>query len=79
MYEDDGMTSAYATNGDVRVTTFVWDEGKRTLKWSVEGGQEQYEKGNDYTQVRVALFEAGAGPASRSKVSRIGAGGRIAV
>ena len=79
MYEDDGMTNAYATDRDVRTTSFVWDEAQRTLKWSVAGGQKQYDKGNDYTQVRVALFELGARGVLRSKVGQIGAGGHFAM
>ena len=76
-YEDDGSSNDYANSGNVRVTLLVWNDAKCTLMWNVAGGEERYKGGNDYTDVRVALYRAGAKGVVRSKVVKIGISGQI--
>ena len=82
LYEDDGMTTDYATKGDVRSTVLQWSEKKKTLAWSVEGGKSQYgPEANDYTELRVAWYapNASTGGVVRSKAVTIGRGGTLAM
>ena len=73
--EDDGISNDYVS-GNVRVTSFIWKEESQMLEWNVDGGEKMYANGNDYTEIRVALYEKGK-EVVRSKVVKIGASGQI--
>ena len=73
--EDDGISNNYVS-GNVRVTSFIWKEESQMLLWNVDGGEKMYANGNDYTEIRVALYEKGK-EVVRSKVVKIGTSGQI--
>ena len=77
MYEDDGTSNDYTNSGNFRVTSFLWNDGTGTLKWKVDGGKKSYNGGNDYTDIRIALYDAGSKDAIRSKTVKIGRKGEV--
>lgn len=79
LYEDDGMSNDYANSRNFRVTSLIWNDTKSTLMWNVDGGEKSYKDGNDYTEIRAALYNVGATAVVRSKVVKIGTSGQIVI
>ena len=79
LHEDDGFSNDYATSGNVRVTSLIWDDANQLLKWNVIGGEKRYPNGNDYTEIRVALYEKDAKGVVRSGIVDINESGQIAM
>ena len=77
MYEDDGTSNDYTNSGNIRVTSYLWNDGEGTLKWNVDGGEKSYSGGNDYTDIRIALYDTGSKDVVRSKTVQIGVKGEI--
>ena len=77
LYEDDGASNDYANSGNFRVTSLVWNDAKGSLMWNVDGGKEYYKGGNDYTEIRVALYSAKKKCVVRSTIKKIGGSGKI--
>jgi hypothetical protein len=79
LHEDDGFSNDYATSDNVRVTSLIWDDANQLLKWNVIGGEKRYPNGNDYTEIRVALYEKDAKGVVRSGIVDINESGQIAM
>ena len=54
LVEDDGLTTAYA-KGQVRRTTFTWDDARRHLSWQIEG---PYAGKDIFTSMKVKVFDS---------------------
>ncbi len=54
MVEDDGLTSAYR-KGQVRRTTFTWDDAKRRLTWQIDG---PYAGKDIFKTMKVKVFDS---------------------
>jgi len=72
MVEDDGATMAYQ-RGDVRQTTFVWNDAARRLTWTIAG---TYAGKDVYTALRVKLFDAAG---SKDAAAELGGGGTLSL
>lgn len=57
----------------------IWDDANQLLKWNVIGGEKRYPNGNDYTEIRVALYEKDAKGVVRSGIVDINESGQIAM
>ncbi len=68
LVEDDGDTTAYAT-GDVRRTTFAWDDAARTLSWTRAG---PYDGPDCFRSVRVTVRGGGARPTPEQPLAATG-------
>ena len=68
LVEDDGNTTAYAA-GNVRRTTFAWDDATRTLSWTRAG---PYDGPDCFRTVRITVRGGGAKPASEQPLSATG-------
>jgi len=53
LVEDDGLTTAYL-KGQVRSTTFTWDDAKRRLSWKIEG---PYAGKDIFKSMKVKVFD----------------------
>ena len=53
LVEDDGLTTAYL-KGEVRCTTFTWDDVKRRLSWKIEG---PYAGKDIFKSMKVKVFD----------------------
>jgi alpha-glucosidase len=53
LVEDDGLTTAYL-KGEVRCTTFTWDDFQRRLSWKVEG---PYAGKDIFKSMKVKVFD----------------------
>jgi alpha-glucosidase len=53
LVEDDGLTTAYL-KGQVRRTTFTWDDARRRLTWKIEG---PYAGPDIFTAMKVHVFD----------------------
>ena len=53
LVEDDGLTTAYL-KGQVRRTTFTWDDARRRLSWKVEG---PYAGKDIFARMNVKVFD----------------------
>lgn len=77
LVEDDGETYAYTgADKSTRVTTFEWDDAKKTLSWTVTGsfaGNQQ-----SFSQVFLKLFAADGAPKS-SKTVALGKSGHLSL
>jgi len=69
LVEDDGETYAYQS-GEVRVTSFAWDDARGTLSWAAEGSAP-----GSFTELSVTLV--GADSVSRSPVVALSGSGSI--
>ncbi len=54
LVEDDGLTTAYL-KGQVRCTTFTWDDVKRRLRWKIEG---HYAGKDIFKSMKVKVFDS---------------------
>jgi alpha-glucosidase len=55
LVEDDGLTTAYL-KGQIRRTTFQWNDVSRWLSWKIEG---PYAGKDIFTDITVAVMDAG--------------------
>jgi alpha-glucosidase len=53
LVEDDGLTTAYL-KGQVRRTTFTWDDAQRRLSWKIEG---PYDGKDIFRSMKVMVFD----------------------
>jgi alpha-glucosidase len=72
LVEDDGISTAY-TNGNVRRTTFTWDDAGKKLSWTRSG---PYDGDNCFRTMRVSVVgtatEAAEQPLSESGQVQVG-------
>jgi alpha-glucosidase len=54
LVEDDGRTTAYL-KGQIRRTTFQWNDASRTLKWKIDG---PYDGKDIFTEMSISVFDA---------------------
>ncbi len=71
LVEDDGLTSGY-TSGNVRKTSFSWDDASSTLSWTVAG---TFSGPNVFTSVAATLYSAAAGKSFPVPAKAIGRSG----
>lgn len=55
LVEDDGVTTAYLS-GQIRRTTFAWNDAWRTLSWKIDG---PYAGKDIFTDMTVAVMDPG--------------------
>ncbi len=68
LVEDDGDTTAYTT-GNVRRTTFVWDDAKRVLSWTRAG---PYDGHDCFTRLTVTVRGGAGAPSPEQPLSATG-------
>jgi alpha-D-xyloside xylohydrolase len=56
LVEDDGSTSAYQA-GNLRKTTFIWNDAQRKLSWTQTGS---YDGSDRYQSVRITIHDEAA-------------------
>jgi alpha-glucosidase len=61
LVEDDGLTTAYL-KGQIRRTTFAWNDASRTLSWKIDG---PYAGKDIFTDISIAVMD----PAGVKRVS----------
>lgn len=54
LVEDDGLSTAYL-EGQVRKTTFVWNDARRTLSWKIAG---PYAGKDIFTDLKISVMDA---------------------
>jgi alpha-glucosidase len=72
LVEDDGLTTAYL-RGQIRRTSFVWNDESRTLSWKVDGPYA----GNDiFTDITVSVMDPGG---KKVAAASIALGGQLVI
>ena len=76
MVEDDGETLSYISDSAkaTRTTSFVYNDAKKTLSYSVSG---TFKNENTFTQIKAVLF--GDGKKSATKVFALSQSGEISL
>jgi len=72
--EDDGESTAYEGKA-TRVTSFLWNNAKRTLTWTVADSANA-DLPHGFDTVYTTVFDAGATPIS-SNIKKLGTGGSV--
>jgi len=76
LFEDDGETKDYAKSpgSSVRETAFAWDEGSRTLSWTVSGS---YAGPTVFRSAFARCFSSGSGAPVVTGTAALGASGSL--
>jgi alpha-glucosidase len=69
LVEDDGSSTAYAT-GDLRRTTFTWDDAARKLSWTIQGN---FAGNSIFKDMTISLFDPQHGPMQKTGLNLISA------
>jgi alpha-glucosidase len=68
LVEDDGLTTAYL-NGQIRRTTFTWNDASRKLSWKIEG---PYAGKDIFTDMTIAVMDPTGKKLAAASLTSIG-------